>query len=280
MSSRDRSGGCRAPRAVHPPRDGPADRDREERALHQHVLGGRDARRAVLRRAAPARRARRGRTATGSCSARATAPSACTRCLADLGYFPAAGSTSYTRLGSPLGDHPDMRRVPGIDFSLGLARPRPVDRRRHGCRGALRGLDHRVFVLLGDGELNEGQVWEAAMAAAHFGLGNLVAIVDRNGMGLDGTPSEVMGIEPIADKCGAFGWRVERARRPRRGGALRRVRRAAAARRRSPTVLIARTVKGKGVGYMESDPDVAPRLPGARGRGRDARRDRGRDASG
>ncbi len=130
--------------------------------------------------------------------------------LAERGYFPRDWLDGYTRVGSPLGDHPDMRRVPGIDFSSGSL--------GHGlsigvgmATGArLRGHEAtRVYVLLGDQELNEGQIWEAAQAAAQFGLGNLVAIVDRNQMGLDGQTEEVMSVEPIDRRFEAFGWRVE-----------------------------------------------------------------------
>ncbi|MDQ3248061.1 MAG: transketolase, partial [Chloroflexota bacterium] len=128
--------------------------------------------------------------------------------LADLGYFPTAWLDNYARLGSPLGDHPDMRKVPGIDFSSGSL--------GHGLSiglGMALGLKQqqspgRVFVLLGDGELNEGQIWEAAQAASHLKAGNLVGIIDRNGMGLDARTEETMQIEPLAAKWQAFNWQV------------------------------------------------------------------------
>ena len=129
--------------------------------------------------------------------------------LAERGYIEPEILDEYTRLGNPLGDHPDMRRVPGIDFSSGSL--------GHGLSigvgmanaARLRGFDDvRIWVLLGDQELNEGQVWEAAQAAAHFELGNICAIVDRNQMGLDGFTEDVMTIEPIADRFAAFGWDV------------------------------------------------------------------------
>ena len=173
--------------------------------------------------------------------------------LAKRGYFPADWLDSYTRLGSPLGDHPDMRRVPGIDFSSGSL--------GHGLSvgvgmakaARMRGYDAtRVFVLLGDQELNEGQVWEAAQAAAGFGLGNLVAIVDRNQMGLDGPTEEIMPVEPITARFEAFGWRTEELADGHDPAALlASLGGLPAATSEVPTCIVARTVKGKGVRYME-----------------------------
>ena len=129
--------------------------------------------------------------------------------LAERGYFPADWLDSYTRLGSPLGDHPDMRRIPGVDFSSGSL--------GHGLSvgvgmakaARLRGYDEtRIWVLLGDQELNEGQIWEAAGSASHLGLGNLCAIVDANQMGLDGMTEETMSVEPIGGRFESFGWDV------------------------------------------------------------------------
>jgi transketolase len=173
--------------------------------------------------------------------------------LAERGYIDRSVLDEYTRLGNPLGDHPDMRKVAGIDFSSGSL--------GHGLSvgvgmaqaARMKGfLDPRIFVLLGDQELNEGQVWEAAQSAAHFGLGNLVAIVDRNQMGLDGITDEVMGVEPIDGRFQAFGWDVVHV-----DGhdvpALLDVLDGLADRReaRRPVCVVARTIKGKGVDYME-----------------------------
>ncbi len=175
-------------------------------------------------------------------------------CLADLGMLPAAWLADYTRLGSPLGDHPDMTKVPGIDFSSGSIGHNLSVGVGMALSARLRGLDYRVIALLGDGELNEGQVWEAAMSAAHFGLGNLVAIVDANGTSLDGPVDEVMAVEPIADKWRAFGWRVDELDGHDVQGLCRWTDGLADVNTATPTVLIARTVKGKGVSFMESDP--------------------------
>ena len=171
--------------------------------------------------------------------------------LADVGFFAPELLDTYTRLGSPFGDHPDMCKIPGIDFSSGSL--------GHGLSvgvgmalaARVTGRDNRVYVLLGDGELDEGQVWEAAMSAAHFGLGNLVGVVDRNRVSVDGATAEVMEIEPLPDKWVAFGWQVHEvdghdlealldcfAGLPDPGS-------------NQPTVIIAHTVAGKGVSFME-----------------------------
>lgn len=165
--------------------------------------------------------------------------------LADLGYFLPANLEGYTRLGSPHRDHPDMRRGPGIDFSsgsLGHALSAGV-----GMRLGARSLEEHfdVFVLLGDGTLHKGQVWEAALAAGHHGLGNLVAIVDRNGFSLDGQVDQIVGFESQRDKWAAFGWEsfeVEGHGVPallELLGGLRRADRAA------PALVVGHTVKGK-----------------------------------
>jgi transketolase len=125
----------------------------------------------------------------------------------------------------------------------------------------LDGRDYRVYALLGDGELQEGQVWEAAMAAAHYALENLVAIVDYNGLQIDGPVSEVMAPEPVPDKWRAFGWHVLEID----GHDMRQILAAFAEARHTrgqPTAIIARTVKGKGVSFMENEVDwhgVAPK---------------------
>lgn len=170
--------------------------------------------------------------------------------LADRGYFPKEWLDSYARLGSPLGDHPDMRKVPGIDFSSGSL--------GHGLSigvGMALGLNRRkspgrVFVLLGDGELNEGQNWEAAQAGAHYRLGNLIGIVDRNGMGLDGRTEETMSIEPLADKWRAFNWQVHEVD-GHDVAALAALFESIPPGGDRPHMVIAHTIKGKGVKYME-----------------------------
>jgi transketolase len=172
--------------------------------------------------------------------------------LADLGYFPADWLDQYTRLGSPLGDHPDMRKVPGIDFSSGSIGHNLSVGVGMALAGKLSARDYKTWVLLGDAELNEGQIWEAAMSAAHYRLDNLIAIVDRNGMGLDGPMEEVMGIEPVADKFRAFGWDVHDVDGHNVAATLDAL--AAAQTATRPQLIVARTVKGKGVARMEETP--------------------------
>ncbi len=173
--------------------------------------------------------------------------------LADVGFFPKEWLDTYTRLGSPLGDHPDMRKIPGIDFSSGSL--------GHGLSvgvgmalgGRLDRRDYRVHVLLGDGELNEGQVWAAAMSAAHFKLGNLVAIVDRNWVSVDGLTEEVMSAEPIVDKWRAFGWNVTEIDGHDLEAVLDALAALPPANSETPSIIIAKTVTGKGVSFMEGD---------------------------
>lgn len=171
--------------------------------------------------------------------------------LADVGFFDPGLLDSYTRLGSPFGDHPDMRKIPGIDFSSGSL--------GHGLSVALGmalaarvdGREYRTYCMLGDGELAEGQIWEAAMAAGHFRTGSLVGIVDRNQLGIDGPTEDVMGIEPLVDKFEAFRWRVQRID----GHDLDAILDAFDALDRGdpgqPQLIVADTIKGKGVRRME-----------------------------
>jgi transketolase len=172
--------------------------------------------------------------------------------LAERGYIAEDVLDQYTRLGNPLGDHPDMRRVAGVDFSSGsLGHGLSIGVGMAQAAKTLGRAEVRIYVLLGDQELNEGQIWEAAQTASAFGLGNLCAIVDRNGMGLDGTTEETLPVEPIAGRFEAFGWEVEEidghdvdALR----GAFERFR---SDERPRPRCIVANTVKGKGVSWME-----------------------------
>lgn len=175
--------------------------------------------------------------------------------LADLEYFDVSWLDSYTRLGSPLGDHPDMRKVPGVDFSSGSIGHALSNAVGMLLAARLQNMHFNAFVLLGDGEMQEGQVWEAALSAAHHRLGRLVAIVDRNGYQLDGMVDNVIGIEPLADKWRSFGWQVHTIDGhdvAELSSALRKVK--ADTYRPEPCCIIARTSKGKGIDYMERDP--------------------------
>jgi transketolase len=170
--------------------------------------------------------------------------------LAHLGYFPREELATLRRLGSRLQGHPASFLLPGIEASTGsLGQGLSV---AVGMALAAR-LDHsprRVYCLCGDGEIEEGQVWEAALSAAKYRLGNLCAVVDYNKGQIDGLISEVMPLEPLEDKWRAFGWHVCRIDGHDFGHILDGL---AAARRTldQPTVLVADTIKGKGVSFME-----------------------------
>ncbi len=175
--------------------------------------------------------------------------------LADLRFFDASLLDGYTRLGSPLGDHPDMTKVPGVDFSSGSIGHALSNGAGMAVAARMQKRDFSTFVMLGDGEMQEGQVWEAALFAAHHQLSRLIAIVDRNGYQLDGRVDDVIGVESLADKWRSFGWQVHEVdgHDLQALTTLLRILRADDARTK-PACVIARTVKGKGVGYMETEP--------------------------
>lgn len=172
--------------------------------------------------------------------------------LADLGFFPTEWLDRYTRFRSPLGDHPDMKKVPGADFSSGS-----IGHNLSVSVGMALGLKRgnspgRVVCLMGDGEQAEGQVWEAAISGAHWGLDNLVGIVDINAAGSDGHPQETMRTEPLKDKWEAFGWRTFVLEDGHDLDAVSdTLNRALNAPDGRPTCVLAYTVAGKGVSFME-----------------------------
>ena len=173
--------------------------------------------------------------------------------LARRGFFDPALLPTLRQFGSPLQGHPHMERLPGLDCSSGsLGQGLSI---ANGLAMAARRTGHayRTYCLMGDGEIQEGQVWEAAMTAAHFRLDTVCAIVDDNGVQLDGLTRDIMQVEPIGDKFRAFGWHVIEVD----GHDLAALRAAfdeAAATKGRPTVLVAKTVKGKGVSFMEGKP--------------------------
>lgn len=175
--------------------------------------------------------------------------------LADHGFIARELLDGYTRLGSPLGDHPDMTKVPGVDFSSGSIGHALSNGAGMAVGGRMNGRDYNVFVMLGDGEMQEGQVWEAALFAAHQRLSRLVVIVDRNGYQLDGKVDDVIGVESLKDKWQAFGWDVHEVDGHDLSALTTLLRRLRADETRDkPACVIAKTIKGKGVGYMETEP--------------------------
>ncbi len=181
--------------------------------------------------------------------------------LALRGFFPAEDLVGFRQLHCYLAGHPEMGFVPGVDMSTGSLGQGISAAVGMALAGKMDGRDYRVYALLGDGELDEGQVWEAAMAAAKFGLGNLCAMVDVNGLQIDGKTSAVMPTEPLDEKFAAFGWNVVKAD----GHDFDQLRAAFAAAKKTvdkPTVILMKTVKGKGVSYMENDPQWHGKAPG------------------
>ncbi len=170
--------------------------------------------------------------------------------LAECGYFDASHLPSLRQLGSLLQGHPDMNRTPGVDMStgsLGMGFSAAIGMALAAKRD---GKDCRVYVMLGDGESQEGAVWEGAMFAAHYGLDNLIAIVDRNGLQQTGKTEERICLDPLAEKWHAFGWEVAEIDGHDMGEIVAALDRARAGVGR-PQVIVARTVKGKGVSFIE-----------------------------
>lgn len=171
--------------------------------------------------------------------------------LAEAGYFPKEDLMTLRRLGSHLQGHPDSKQTPGVEVCTGsLGQGLSM---ANGMAMGLRldGSASRVYALLGDGELQEGQVWEAAMAAAHYKLDNLCALVDVNRLQIDGEVAKVMDVEPVTDKFRAFGWNVIDIDGHDMGAIVAALEGAAAATGK-PTAIVARTVKGKGVSFFEN----------------------------
>ena len=172
--------------------------------------------------------------------------------LAREGYFPREELKGLRRLSSPLQGHPDRLRLPGLEASTGSLGQGLSMALGMALAGKLDKKDYRVYAILGDGELQEGQCWEAFMAAPKFGLDNLAVIVDRNNGQIDGHVDEVMGIEPLKEKLASFNWDA-REIDGHDFGQISEALAAARAIRGKPQAIIAKTVKGKGVSFMENN---------------------------
>lgn len=171
--------------------------------------------------------------------------------LAESGYFPVEELKNLRKLGSILQGHPDMKRIPGVDMSTGSLGQGLSVANGLALAAKLDQKNHKIYALLGDGELQEGQVWEAAMTAAHYKLDNVIAFVDYNGLQIDGPISEVKSPNPITDKWRAFGWQVIKID----GHDFEQILEALETAKTSqgkPIVIVSRTVKGKGVSFMEN----------------------------
>lgn len=172
--------------------------------------------------------------------------------MAQRGYFSPDQLMTLRQLGSPLQGHPERQRLAGVEASTGSLGQGLSIGIGMALAGRIDHKDYRVYVLTGDGELNEGQVWEAALLAGHQKLGNLTAIIDRNGQQQDGWCQDVLDTEPLHDKWRAFGWHPIEIN----GHDLEQIHKAfeeARGIQNQPSVIIARTVKGKGVSFMENN---------------------------
>ncbi len=170
--------------------------------------------------------------------------------LAERGFFPKEDLKTFRHKDSYLQGHPDMKHIPGVDMSTGSLGLGISAACGMALSAKISEKKYRVWTILGDGESEEGQVWEAAMFAAHYGLNNLCAFVDFNGLQIDGPVTEVMNPTPLDKKFEAFGWNVITID----GHDFDQIEKAVNAAKTSskPTAVIAKTIKGKGVSYMEN----------------------------
>ena len=171
--------------------------------------------------------------------------------LAERGFFPKEEIKTLRKTDSRLQGHPDMKGIPGVDMSTGSLGLGFSAACGMALSAKVYGDSYRVYTILGDGESEEGQVWEAAMFAAHYKLDNLVAILDWNGLQIDGPITEVMNPTPHDEKFRAFGWNVISID-AHDFAAIESAFAAARATKGRPTVIIAKSTKGKGVSYMEN----------------------------
>ncbi|MBQ8214864.1 MAG: transketolase [Clostridia bacterium] len=170
--------------------------------------------------------------------------------LAQKGFFPVEELKTLRKIDSRLQGHPDMHKTPGVDISTGSLGIGLSNACGMALAAKLQNKDYRVFAVTGDGEIQEGQIWEAAMFASHYKLDNLIVYVDANGLQIDGRTGDVMSVEPIDKRFEAFGWKVQRIN----GHDFEEIEKAtenAKAVKGQPCAIICNTVKGKGVSFME-----------------------------
>ena len=180
--------------------------------------------------------------------------------LAEMGFFPKDVLKTYCRLGSILGGHPDGSKIPGVEVSTGsLGHGLSIG---VGLALAAKYLkkSYRVFILLGDGETQEGSVWEAALSASHYQLDNMIAIIDYNGLSADGKIIDVMNIEPLKNKWESFGWSVIEIDGHNMDQIVSSLKNTPIFKSK-PTVVIAKTIKGKGIPCMENKFDWHSKVP-------------------
>ena len=173
--------------------------------------------------------------------------------MAEKGFLEEEELLTLRKLGSRLQGHPSMRKLPGIDMSTGSLGQGISAAVGMALSNKYHELPYRVYTLLGDGECQEGEVWEAAMSASHYNLDNLLAFVDFNGLQIDGKVSDVMNPAPFEDKFAAFGWNVITLKDGHDLEAIINACEEAKTVKGKPTVIIANTVKGKGISFMENE---------------------------
>lgn len=171
--------------------------------------------------------------------------------LAEKGFISKEDLLGFRNINSILQGHPDMKKVPGVDMSTGSLGQGLSVANGMALAGKLDQKDYRVYCIMGDGEIEEGQIWEAAMTASHYGLDNLCAIVDNNNLQIDGTVTEVMNPNPIDEKFKSFGFNVININGNDIEEILSAFEKARIAKGK-PTAIIAKTVKGKGISFMEN----------------------------
>ncbi len=172
--------------------------------------------------------------------------------LAERGFFPSSDIPTFRNIGSYLQGHPDMNKVPGVDMSTGSLGQGVSAAGGMALAAKLDNKDYRVYTVLGDGELEEGQVWEQAMFAAHYKLDNLTAFIDFNGLQIDGDITKVMNPTPIDKKFEAFGWNVIVTDAHDFEKLLAAIEEAKATKGK-PTAIVMKSVKGKNVSFMENN---------------------------
>lgn len=180
--------------------------------------------------------------------------------LAESGYFPVEELNSLRKLGSRLQGHPSMRHLPGIDMSTGSLGQGLAAAAGMALGGKLDRKNYNVYVLLGDGEIEEGSIWEAAMSASHYKLDRLIVFLDRNHLQIDGKTSQVMTVAPLKEKWESFGWNVIEINGHKIEEILRAIEEAKASEGK-PNIIIAHTVKGKGVSFMEGSVNFHGKAP-------------------
>ena len=171
--------------------------------------------------------------------------------LAEKGYFSKDELMTLRKFGSRLQGHPDMKKLPGIEISTGSLGQGLSVANGMALNAKIFDENYRTYVVLGDGEVQEGQIWEAAMTAAHYKLDNLCAFLDSNNLQIDGNVSEIMGVEPLDKKWEAFGWNVIKIDGHNFEEILSALEKAKECKDK-PTMILAKTVKGKGVSFMEN----------------------------